>query len=113
MIIIRLAACAVVVFGLTTAAHAQAGFVEASVRGDEAWCRTTPIGQMSRGDITLCEMWEHGNKSLERALAKERVEAQRATLYKGGNYRDPGASNLCPAPHYRMTERDGCQPARR
>jgi hypothetical protein len=28
------------------------------------------------------------------------------------HYRDPGAKNLCPPP-YRMTEWDGCQPARR
>ena len=27
-------------------------------------------------------------------------------------YRDPVSINLCPPPHYRMTERDGCQPVR-
>ena len=38
-------------------------------------------------------------------------DARRADVRRAANYRDPNAINLCPAP-YRMTELDGCQPAR-
>ena len=117
-------AVAVAFAALVSAGASAGGFENAFARGDPfAWCKSTPIGQMSAHDITMCDGTLHFQRAVEKARAEEAAhpmtEYQRcyAALpeFRDGceakveaeDYRDPGAASLCPPPHH-MTN-DGCK----
>lgn len=47
------------------------------------------------------------NQPLDGPGNREGIHGEGETLY----HHDPNAVSLCPAPYFRMTERDGCRPA--
>lgn len=86
-------ASAAVVFGLASAANAGSAGSEAIAFGDFLRCRTTPIVQMSKNDIMVCDAMERFSKALAKAQAEE-----------SANPRTPRRHCYDALPQYR----DGC-----